>query len=94
VQKLRVFASLVTLLAGSIVEATPLTYGIFAVPGAIETDAVGVNDSGEIAGTYLDSSGIEHGFLRSADGSTYTTIDYAGALQTVLFGINNAGDVV
>jgi hypothetical protein len=82
------------LMTVQIVNASPITYGIFAVPGAVETDAWGINDSGQIAGSYVDSSGHEHGFIRSADGSTYTTVDYPGATATELFGINTEGDVV
>ena len=32
-------------------------------PGAINTEALGVNDSGEIAGSCTDSAGQAHGFL-------------------------------
>jgi len=78
----------------AISQASPISYGLFAFPGASETDASGVNNSGVIAGNYFDNSGREHGFIRSADGNNYETITYPGAAQTVLFGINNAGEVL
>lgn len=43
-------------------------------------------------GSYDDSSGVEHGFLK--DGETYTTIDVPGAMYTVAYGINNRGAIV
>lgn len=84
---------LLLVLAVSILQSTPVAYGVFAVPGASDTAPAGVNDSGVIAGSYVNSTG-EHGFIRSADGSTYTTIDVPGATATIVFGINNLGDVV
>ena len=35
----------------------------FSVPGAIATYAVGINDSGMIAGSYQDSADDSYGFL-------------------------------
>lgn len=60
------------------------------------TEAGAVNASGEIAGTYVDSSGIRHGFVRSASG-TYTTFDppssSAGIDGIGDLGMDAAGDV-
>ncbi len=56
------------------------------------TSAQGIHDSGQIAGFYYDASGY-HGFVRSADGSTYTAIDYPTATATYAYGINNNGQV-
>ncbi len=33
------------------------------VPGALRTDAYGVNDSGQIVGSYVDANFIGHGFI-------------------------------
>jgi hypothetical protein len=41
----------------------------------------------------MDSSGY-HSFLRSADGSSYTTIDYPKGTLTGNLGINDSGDIV
>ena len=38
----------------------------FSVPNAIETEATGINDKGDIVGLFLDSAGAEHGFLLHA----------------------------
>jgi hypothetical protein len=35
----------------------------FSIPGAIGTFAVGINDSGVIAGSYLDVTYASHGFF-------------------------------
>ena len=58
------------------------------------TEAVGINDAGQIVGVYFDSSGAQHGFLDS--GGTYTTLNdpVSGAYDTVATGINDAGQIV
>jgi probable HAF family extracellular repeat protein len=45
-------------------------------PGAMSTQANGINDKGQIVGTYIDSADVQHGFLLS--GTTYTTLDVTG----------------
>ena len=43
-----------------------MTEGVFTtfdVPGATMTEAYGINNAGEIVGTYVDAGGIQHGFL-------------------------------
>ncbi|GAA0602465.1 hypothetical protein GCM10009416_45380 [Craurococcus roseus] len=65
------------------------------VPGASSTAASGVNDAGDIVGTYLAESGNDvslHGFLYS-DGA-FTTLDIPGAGDTQLNGINDRGQIV
>jgi hypothetical protein len=61
-------------------------------PGAPETQAISNNNKGDIAGYYLDSSGVYHGFL--LNGATYTSIDVPGAVGTWAFGINDSDDIV
>lgn len=53
----------------------------------------GINDSGTIVGWYDDSSGFDHGFLITTDG-TITTFDVPGAVTTQPSGINAEGYVV
>jgi hypothetical protein len=48
-----------------------------------------INPAGAITGTYLDASGVQHGFLRARDG-TFTTFDPPGSTLTVPQGINAA----
>jgi hypothetical protein len=59
------------------------------------TQAMSINDLGQIAGSYYDNTG-EHGFLRSANGQ-YTTIDAptpaGGFRYTVASAVNNFGQV-
>ena len=64
-------------------------------PGAISTEANAINDSEVVVGYYKDSAGGVHGFRFS--GGTYLPIDHPRAKQpvgTVVWGINNAGDIV
>src|SRR2546429_988330 len=58
------------------------TYATFTFdpPGSTNTFVNGINNAGQIVGSYLDASGASHNFIRSADGVTYTTIDLPGAL--------------
>src|ERR1700733_7912630 len=67
-------------------------YTTIDVPGAADTTAVGVNDSGVVSGFYEDSSGNDHGFLDRH--GTFTTIDVPGAADTVATVINDVGVVV
>ncbi len=69
-------------------------YSFFSVPGAsgFGTYASGINDRGQIAGFYSDSSGVRHGFLK--EGAAITIIDVPGARDTLFYSINNQGDMV
>jgi len=66
---------------------TPLDF-----PGAVSTEAYGINDSVQIVGNYFDGAGILHGFLK--DGTNFISIDYPGAFSTQAFGINDSGQIV
>jgi probable HAF family extracellular repeat protein len=79
--------------------------GIFttlSVPGAFQyspstffdgggTSAEGINNAGEIAGTWTNSSGYEQGFEYSGGTFTDTGIDEPGESYTALYGINDSG---
>lgn len=52
-----------------------------------------INDNGEIVGSYQDSSKVMHGFVTS-DGVNFATIDFPGALGTIVTGVDTAGDIV
>ena len=56
------------------------------------TTTAAINNSGEIAGFYVDSAGVFHGFVDI--GGTFMTIDAAGAMDTSLLGLNNLGEAV
>lgn len=72
------------------------TFTTINVPGATATRAVGINKSGEIAGSYLDSAGAVHGFTDI--GGTVTTIDVPGASGMGTFaygvGVSDKGQIV
>ncbi|MGA7383011.1 MAG: hypothetical protein WBX03_19315, partial [Terriglobales bacterium] len=63
-----------------------------SVPGALETDIFGVNNSEVGVGSYVDGSGVRHGFM--AGGGTVTTLDDPNGTNTYCFGINNLGTIV
>ena len=68
------------------------TFSNVDFPGATWTQAIGVNDAGQIVGDYLDAASVEHGFVSSA--GTFTAINFPGATSTAAAGINAAGDIV
>ena len=68
------------------------TFTQIDVPGAIGTEVRGINDAGQIVGTFYNSTGPRHGFLDS--GGIFTRIDMPGADWTEAYGINDAGQVV
>lgn len=72
--------------------AVEYTFTPIDLPDAYFTSAFGINNHGDIVGTYWDTKGIPHGFLY-ANGD-FTTIDFPGAIGTVANGINNVGDIV
>jgi probable HAF family extracellular repeat protein len=63
----------------------------FSVPKATETEATGVNDKGDIVGTFFDSNGAQHGFLLHAN--KYKTLNAPKDTSTVAWGINNKGQI-
>jgi uncharacterized membrane protein len=72
---------------------TTYTFNDFSFPGASGTTANAINNSGQIAGTYSDSSsGRNRGFLLS--GGMYTSIDFPGAVETYVQGLSNDGKIV
>ncbi len=69
------------------------TVTTFAVPNATQTFAYQVNDSGQIVGSYFDSNGISHGYMRDSAGALTYPIDVPGATETFVLG-NNASNWV
>ena len=39
----------------------------------------GIDTAGDIAGFYLDTKGVSHGFVRTAANGTFTSFDMSGA---------------
>ena len=61
-------------------------------PGAKQTTAVGINDSGVVVGWYTDIAGVQHGFSLAA--KKFTKIDPPGSTLTNAWSINTAGVIV
>src|ERR1700722_14934136 len=71
------------------------TYVKFDAPGAGTQSAQGttpesINSSSAISGEYIDSGGVEHGFVRATDG-TITSFDPTGSVQTFASDLNDSG---
>lgn len=70
----------------------------FQFPGGSDTEAFGINQHDEIVGSYLDGSGVDHGFtLADPTGphSVWATIDNPNGIgSTVVNGLNGNGDLV
>jgi hypothetical protein len=54
----------------------------------------GINPEGEIVGSYIDSNNRWHGYVRSANGKKFTTIDGPGAVFTFIECVATNGTVV
>lgn len=60
--------------------------------GTGNAQATGVNNSGEVCGFYVDSAGVNHGFLLS--NGVLTALNYPGSIFTQALGLNNSNQVV
>jgi hypothetical protein len=79
------FASAQLLPAGS--------FTTFDPPGSTFTSPSAITPSGVIIGSYLDASGVTHGFLRTPSGS-FTTIDVPGSPFTTPTSITPGGVII
>ena len=77
--------------------SAPSGYSSANYPGAAQTYAVGVSDSGQVVGSYSSKAGVTNGYTETS--GKFTTIDdpsadpgfkYLGAA----FGVNDAGTIV
>jgi hypothetical protein len=59
-------------------------------PGAVQTQVIGINNAGDLCGSYMDQAGVTHGFVR-IDGS-YSTVDFPGSTFNQLLGLNDDGE--
>lgn len=62
--------------------------------GSTFTQALGVNDKGDIVGFYTDVGGTQHGYIDN--GGVFTSFDAPGAVAgtTTINGVNDKGDIV
>jgi len=64
----------------------------FDPPGSVDTVPRGVNTLGQSVGSFVDSAGLTHGYLRQLDGS-FVTLDPPGSVSTFATGINDFGTI-
>jgi probable HAF family extracellular repeat protein len=69
-----------------------LVFTTLQVPGAVLTNAQGINARGDVVGIYTDSAGLQHGFLWSR--GEFASIDVPGARVTAARGIGPNGEIV
>ena len=94
-------------IAGYFTDAKHVTHGFVVfrgrwqarldVPRATATEALGVNDMGEVVGIYQLGSGTTatmHGFFWTRQGGFSTVDDPHGIGRTTISGVNNAGELV
>jgi len=66
-------------------------------PGASSTQALGLNNNGQIVGSYVDAMGNTHGFIYNVSTGIYQEIDdpnAVGPMGTIINGINDLGQIV
>jgi YVTN family beta-propeller protein len=62
------------------------------VPSATSTLVLGINNAGQMVGSYIDGNNATHGFSLTA--GVFTTIDFPGATLTQAAAINNVGEII
>jgi uncharacterized membrane protein len=83
---------LVTLATSGSAVGRSLAFTTIDFPGAIATNAQGINAQGEIVGGYTDTAGRSHGYLLS--GGQFQSIDVPNSRATLARGIGPGGDIV
>jgi YVTN family beta-propeller protein len=79
--------------AGTLAQTAPTqSFITIDYPGATETNVREINNNGVMAGRYLDSQQIIHGFVLQS--GAFTAINFPGAVNTAIWGINDNGDLV
>lgn len=87
------FAALGLLLTGLAGQATAdYVFTTLDVPGSLATLPAGINNAGQIVGSYLDPHGGRHGFMLSS--GSYATLDPPGSNSTFLQGVNDTDQIV
>ena len=61
-------------------------------PDAVDTQTLGINNRGQVAGQYVDAAGGFHGFVWER--GRYTTVDAPGAVGTFVTDINDRGQLL
>lgn len=66
----------------------------FQYPGSSFTQALGLNNQGEVVGTYNDKSGTAHGFTYGIQNRVFHEVDAPHSTSTVINGVNDHGWIV
>jgi len=61
-------------------------------PRSVLTLPYGINNHGQVVGSYFDAAGRQHGFLLAR--GRYRTFDAPGRVDTVALDINDGGKVI
>src|SRR4029077_10210152 len=88
----KVISTLTFLLAAVAFSQAASTWTTIDVPGAVWTVAAGINNNGQIAGSFEDGNFAVHGFVYTT--GTFTTIDVPGGGVTAALGINDSAEIV
>jgi uncharacterized membrane protein len=88
------FMLLFTVAAATAADAPKLTFHFKPanVPGAVHTEPAGINNQGEMVGTYYDSSGGYHGYILK--GKNWTPLNDPNGTNTSAQGINYNGAIL
>src|SRR6185503_3317076 len=76
------------LFSGKATADQPFTFVSFDYPGAISTTLYGINNRGDVVGSYQNPENLFHGFVYR--GGEFTSIDGPGAAFTEIRGINDS----
>jgi probable HAF family extracellular repeat protein len=74
-----------------------LNFGLLVTldaPGSTFTQALGLNNQGQVVGDYMDQAGLTHGFVWTSAAGFTTIDDPNGVGTTVVNGINDNGVLV
>src|SRR5687768_11024878 len=74
------------------VRAQEREYSTIAPPGSRSSSAFGINARGDVVGTFVDQSFVQHGFLLSK--GEFISIDFPDAEGTIARGIGPRGEIV
>jgi uncharacterized membrane protein len=66
---------------------------IFDAPGSVNTEPAAINRAGQVAGWYMDTNYVQHGFLREPNGEMIV-FDAPGAVSTVPTAIDSSGQII
>ena len=69
----------------------PYRGAVFGFPGAVSTIPLMTNDLGVTVGAYWDAQGVQHGFVHRMIGNVFTSVDFPGASNSWVQGINDEG---